>query len=156
MSQVVSGYAVTQELLDRLAGIVRKKDYELFWTTLRAEGVATEPAYSYSGMVASTLLELLEERGWAPAIDESSTSATTLTESDVGLSICCDEKEAGEGLAFLRSLSITDEELAEYHSEFWGEEWDEAVPALREAMSYLETTLALVPQRGDWALLFIT
>ena len=156
MSQIVSGYAVTQELLDRLAEIIRKKDYESFWATLHAEGVATEPAYSYSGTVASTLFELLEERGLPPVIDEGSASAITLAESEVGLMICCDENEASAGLAFLRSLSITDEELAEYHAEFWGEEWDEAAPALREAISYLETTLALVPQRGDWALLFIT
>ena len=56
---------------------------------------------------------------------------------------------------FLRSLNISDEELAAYHADFWGEEWDEAVPALREAINYLETTLALIPQRGDWVLLFI-
>lgn len=156
MSQIVSGYAVTQELLDRLAELARKKDYQSFWTTLHAEGVATEPAYSYSGTVASTLLELLEERGWTPIVEESSTSGTTLASGDVGLMLCCEENEASEGLAFLRSLSITDEELAAYHSDYWGEEWDEAAPALREAMSYIETTLALVPQRGDWALLFIS
>ena len=156
MSQIVSGYAVTQELLDRLAELVRRKDHKSFWTTLHAEGVATEPAYSYSGTVASTLLELLEERGWTPVVEEGSTSATTLAAGDVGLLMCCDEKEASEELAFLRSLSITDEELAAYHSDYWGEEWDEAAPAHREAMSYIETTLALVPQRGDWALLFIT
>ena len=155
MSQIVSGYAVTSELLDRLAGAIRKKDHTLFWNMLNSEGVATEPAYSHSGTVAATLLELLEERGWTPVIEESSASANVLAESDVGLLMCCQENDADEGLAFVRSVSVTDAELAAYHSEFWGEEWDEAVPALREGLSYIETTLALVPQRGDWALLFI-
>lgn len=155
MSQIASGYAVTPELLDRLAEFARCKDFQSFWKTLNSEGVATEPAYSYSGTVMSTLLELLGERGWAPVIDNESTSAVAIAEVDVGLLMCCGEDEAGEGLAFVRSLTLTDEELAAYHTEFWGEDWDEAVAALREAISYLETTLALVPQRGDWALLFI-
>jgi hypothetical protein len=155
MSQILSGYAVTSELLDRLAEIIRERDYKSFWTTLHGEAIATEPAYSYSGSVASALLELLEERGWTPVIDDSSTAATTIATSDVSLAICCSKDDASEGLAFLRSLSLTDAELAAYHREFWGEEWDEAVPAMREAISYIETTLALVPQRGEWSLLFI-
>ena len=155
MSQVVSGFAVTSELLDRLAELIRKRDYNSFWNTLRVEGIATEPAYSFSGSVVSELIELLEERGWTPVIDESSTSATTIAAGMDSLLICCSKDDASEGLAFLRSLSLSDSELAAFHSEFWGEEWDEAVPAMREAINYIETTLALVPQRGDWALLFI-
>jgi hypothetical protein len=155
MSQIVSGYAVTSELLDRLAAVIRKRDYDAFWSAIRAEAVATEPAYSYSGSVVSALFELLEERGWTPAIDDSSPSATTIAAGVDSLSICCSKDGADEGLAFLRSLSLSDSELAEFHSEFWGEEWDEAAPAMREAISYIETTLALIPQRGDWALLFI-
>ena len=155
MSQVVSAYAVRSELLDRLAEMIRKKDYQSFWTTLNSEAVATEPAYSYSGTVVSTLLELLEEKGWTPVIDDGATPATVLAEGEVGLVLCCQQTDADEGLSFLRSLTLTDAELVAYHEEFWGEEWDEAVPALREALSYIETTLALVPQRGDWALLFI-
>ena len=155
MSQIVSGYAVTSELLDRLAEIIRKSDYQSFWNTLHAEAIATEPAYSYSGSVVSALLELLEEKGWTPVIDDSSPSATTIAAGADSLLICCSKDDADEGLAFLRSLSLSDSELATFHSEFWGEEWDEAVPAMREAISYVETTLALVPQRGDWALLFV-
>ena len=100
MSQIVHGYAVSSGLLDRLAEFARKKDYKSFWIALNAEGVGTEPAYSYSGTVAGTLLELLQERGWAPVIDSGSDSATALAESEVGLEMCCSEAEASEGLAF--------------------------------------------------------
>jgi hypothetical protein len=155
MSQIVSGYAVSSALLDRLAESARKRDYKSFWNTLNSDAVTAEPAYSYSGTVVSTLLELLEERGWTPVIDDTSPSATDIAAGDVGLLMCCGEADADHGLSFLRSLNLTDGELAAFHADFWGEEWDEAVPAHREAMNYLETTLALVPQRGDWALLFI-
>lgn len=155
MSQIVSGYAMTSALLDSLAESARNRDYKTFWTLMNIEAVATEPAYSYSGTVAGTLLELLQEKGWTPVIDSSSASVAEIASAEVGLEMCCGEADAGEGLAFVRSLAITDEELAAYHTEFWSEEWDEAVPALREALSYLETTLALIPQRGDWSLLFI-
>ncbi|HEV8428597.1 MAG TPA: hypothetical protein VGQ41_11915 [Pyrinomonadaceae bacterium] len=155
MSQIVHGYAVTSELLDVLAESARQRDYKSFWTTLNLEGVETEPAYSYSGTVAGTMLELLQEKGWTPVIDSDSESAVAIAGSEVGLEMCCGPADADESLSFVRSLSVSDEELAAYYREFWGEEWDEAVLALREALSYLETTLALIPQRGDWALLFI-
>ena len=155
MSAIATGCSVSSDLLIRLAAMVLYGDFWSFWKTLRSEGVQTDPPYSYSGYVMLMAIGLLMDRGWTPVIDLSSPEATSIDDAEIGTVLCCQERDANEGLSFLRSLALSDAELAAFQKEYWGEEWDQAVPALREAIAYIEKTLALLPKHGDWALLFI-
>jgi len=157
VSAIVIGCSVTSDLLMRLAPMVLFGDFPLFWKTLSSEAVQTDPPYSYSGYVVLDAITLLMNRGWGPIVDLSSPEASTLVDVDVGLVLCCKEKDANELLSFVRSVAFSDAELAaSWREQPFSKEWDEAVPALREAIAYIEKTLALLPKHGDWVLLFIT
>jgi hypothetical protein len=155
MSQIATGFTVSSASLDRLAALAQARDYASFWRLLKTEAIETEPSYSYSGSVVSVALDILTQRGWLPTLDDSYPAVATLATSGTSLVMCCRDQEAEEGLARLRSMAFTDAELAGYYRDYTGEEWSEAAQALREAIGYLERTLSLIPQSGDWALLFI-
>jgi hypothetical protein len=155
MSQIATGYTVYSASLDRLAVLAQAHDYASFWRLLKAEAVETEPAYSYSGSLVSLALDILTQRGWPPTLDDSYPAVATIAASGASLVMCCRDREAEDGLARLRSMAFTDAELAGYYRDCTGEEWGEAAQALREAIGYLEGTLSLIPQSGDWALFFI-
>ena len=155
MSAIAIGYSVTSDLLIRLDTMVLYGDFPSFFKTLDSEAVQTVPPYSYSGYVVLDAIVLLTGRGWTPIFDRSSPGAASIADAEIGAVLCCQKKDANELLSSLRSLTFTDDELAAFLKEEWGEEWDQAVPALREALAYIENTLALLPKHGDWALLFV-
>jgi hypothetical protein len=155
MSQIASGYGLSSSLMNQLLPLAEDRNYKAFWSLLFDQATETTPNYSFSGSVVAIATVYLEGKGVRLPVNDAHPTVRAMLSAELSLEMCCEAEQAVAVLAAMQQLEIDDSELGSYYVEFTGEEWDQAIDALREGLDYIKRTLLLAQSGYDWIMLFI-
>ncbi len=156
MSEIVSAYTLSSEVLSKAGKFVSERRYDQFWNVLATEAKPVVPGYGYSGAILSIVFECLIEGGI-----ELPVNLTTLTESamselnKMGLVVGAHQSDAAKILALLERFSRSDDQLHAFYHEYTNESSPEIAEAMRAGIDFLLEALRKLQKQGDWLILLI-
>ena len=152
MSAVASAYKMEANALARASTLIAHNEYDKLWDLMKIHRVAT---LSYSGIVLAAAIPFLGERGIAFPKREDLSVFSTRDRETIGLIALGNADDYTFAARDLASLSVTNDELRQYYMQLYGDEWDQAATAMREAFSFLGRAMKSVEFSQDLLLIAI-
>jgi hypothetical protein len=146
MSQIVQGFACSEQVMAQANAFSGKRDTVRMMATLRPFDVGH---FDWSGYVIVILVEWLKTR--RIELPRASTPATANLVANMDPLLCATKGEVHSLLDALRALDPTGDELARHWTEWTGDDAPEALQFMPAGLAWLISVVE-AGTRNDWCL----